>query len=228
MPTEREAVFLVTCEHAVNAVPAAYAHLFKEHQTVLDSHRGYDIGALAWAHQVSRELGACLFVGEVTRLLIELNRAVGPALWSEYSGRLSDAEKAAVQRRYYDLYRQSVESCIKRAVNLNLRVIHISVHTFTPVLDGVAREVDIGVLFDPERSWESKIATLWLQTLARRHSKMTVRPNEPYHGRDDGFTTYLRTRFEGPTYAGIEIEVKNTITTDIMLLKSSDIQETSP
>jgi hypothetical protein len=31
--------------------------------------------------------------------------------------------------------------------------------------------------------------------------------NEPYKGTDDGFTTFLRTRFADARYAGIEIEI---------------------
>jgi hypothetical protein len=34
-----------------------------------------------------------------------------------------------------------------------------------------------------------------------------VKMNQPYKGTDDGFTTYLRKKFDPEHYAGIELEV---------------------
>ena len=47
--TERGAVtdsFLFTCEHGGNRIPAPYRRLFRGQRALLDSHRGYDPGAL--------------------------------------------------------------------------------------------------------------------------------------------------------------------------------------
>ena len=38
-------------------------------------------------------------------------------------------------------------------------------------------------------------------------SFLVIKFNEPYKGTDDGFTTYLRTKFSDDEYLGIEIEV---------------------
>lgn len=208
----REVFWLVTCEHATNYVPEAFAPCFKGAEFVLASHRGYDIGAREAAYQLAQGLHANLFVGEVTRLLVELNRSDDtPQLWSEFSADLSAKQKAHLMARYYYLHRDTVEQYIHRAIKLGLRVVHLSVHSFTPVLNGAKREVDLGLLFDPDRSFERKLAEIWLLPLARALPDLNVRANEPYHGCDDGFTTYLRTRFEEHQYAGMEIEMKNTL-----------------
>jgi predicted N-formylglutamate amidohydrolase len=89
------------------------------------------------------------------------------------------------------------------------RVLHISVHTFTPVLHGVTRNADIGLLYDPSRKSEKQFAELWgakLSALGR------VRNNYPYKGTNDGHTTALRRIFKQEVYLGIELEVNQTMT----------------
>ena len=216
MLKQKEVLYVITCEHATNFVPTLYSKLFEHNVEVLCSHSGYDIGALDFAHYLSRKLNATLFVGEVSRLLIELNRSPeNREIWSRYSEVLGNDEKEQLMERYYHFYRDSVEAYIERALALGLRVLHISVHTFTPVLNDVPREVDIGILFDPERSLETNFAQKWLNQLSKQNPHLILRPNEPYHGTDDGFTSYLRKQFANEVYAGIEIEIKNTQDPDL-------------
>jgi predicted N-formylglutamate amidohydrolase len=58
-------------------VPEAYAGLFTGHQALLDSHRGWDPGALPLGRQMASAFGAPLFASTTTRLLIDLNRSIG-------------------------------------------------------------------------------------------------------------------------------------------------------
>ncbi len=93
-------------------------------------------------------------------------------------------------------------------------MVHLAVHSFTPVLKGVERMVDVGILFDPERAFERRVAGRWRAALAERDPELRVRFNEPYDGRSDGLTTTLRSTFdagEGPDYAGIELEVNQAL-----------------
>jgi predicted N-formylglutamate amidohydrolase len=86
-------------------------------------------------------------------------------------------------------------------------VVHLSIHTFTPVLNGDERSVDIGVLFDPNRKSEYEFCHLFVDCLEQVLPHFKILFNEPYKGTDDGFTTYLRTKFPDEEYLGIEIEV---------------------
>lgn len=197
--------FLLTCEHAVNTIPDQFRHLFNGAEQVLDSHRGVDIGAGFLATELSRVLEFPLFSGEVSRLLIELNRSVRhPQLFSEFTCMLLETEKENLIKNFYIPYRTRVEKWIASSVK---PVVHLSIHSFTPVFNGLTREVDIGLLFDPERKFERDCCDILSRQLLQDLPDSVIRFNEPYQGVDDGFTTYLRTRFGDTEYAGIELEV---------------------
>ena len=49
---------LITCEHGGNRIPARYRPLFRRHRAALESHRGYDPGALAVARDIAAAFDA--------------------------------------------------------------------------------------------------------------------------------------------------------------------------
>lgn len=194
---------IITCEHAGNQVPMRYNELFPT--DVLDSHRGWDPGALEVAFMVSEQLDVSCFTHQTTRLLVEINRSLGsPHLFSDYSQGLSDSEKQSVLDKYYFPYRLRVENAV---AFLGKPVRHFSIHSFTPMLNEVIRTTDVGILFDPSREQETQIANDLRTALTDLLPGFNIDFNEPYKGVDDGFTTYLRTRFSDEEYAGIEIEI---------------------
>jgi predicted N-formylglutamate amidohydrolase len=196
---------IVTCEHAGNQVPDCYSHLFANIKDVLESHRGWDPGARELATFLASEFNAPLFVCETTRLLIEPNRSLdNHQLYSEYSQVLFETDHDLILQQYYFPHRGSVEQLIEK---LAKPVLHLSIHTFTPILNGTVREVDVGLLFDPARKSESDFCDILRQDLEHNLPSLKIRMNEPYKGTDDGFTTYLRTKFEDSQYLGIELEV---------------------
>lgn len=113
--------------------------------------------------------------------------------------------------RYYRPYRDEVEKAVASAIEQGRRVLHISSHSFTPVLDGKARETEIGLLYDPARKSERSLCDTWLEELQRALPEMRVRRNYPYRGTSDGLTAFLRTRHAGDSYAGIELEVNQKL-----------------
>lgn len=195
---------IITCEHAGNRVPPAYDHLFQDADEVLRSHRGWDPGALPMATYLSEKLNVPLFKYENTRLLVEPNRSVThSALFSEFTVKLAPNEKEELLEHFYFRYRNKVEAWIRELDS----VLHISIHTFTPVLGGMTRDVDIGLLFDPARKGESSFCEYCFAAVKERLPSLCIEFNEPYRGVDDGFTTYLRTLFGDDKYLGIEIEI---------------------
>jgi len=202
------AFLLVTCEHGGNRVPGEYRRLFAGWETVLASHRGYDPGALALAKDLARAFDAPLVASTVTRLLVELNRSPGHRqLHSEITRDLAPSQKARIAARYYEPYRREVEQRVAQATADRRRVIHISAHSFVPVLNGRTRNADIGLLYDPGRPAERALCARWKQCLGARASRLRVRRNYPYRGYADGLTTYLRRRYARHGYLGFEIEV---------------------
>jgi predicted N-formylglutamate amidohydrolase len=204
----KKRVLVISCEHAGNTVPSMFSYLFKSADDVLKSHRGWDIGALIVAEQIAREFDVLCTSYGFTRLLIEANRSLHHhQLFSEYTQVLKNSEKKYLIETYYDPYRRKVENQIGEELSKGATVVHLSVHTFTPIWDGLERPTDIGLLFDESLPSERDFCYEWKRELEKLKPNYTIGLNEPYNGADDGFTTYLRTIFGQTDYLGIEIEV---------------------
>jgi predicted N-formylglutamate amidohydrolase len=202
---------IVTCEHGGNEVPPEFTYLFRGREKLLKSHRGFDPGARELAAVLAEGLRAPLYTSVVTRLLVDLNRSRGnPRLFSEISGKLDRRDKLSLIENYYRPYRQEVESRIARAVRSGDRLLHLSVHSFTPVFRGKVRDADIGLLYDPGRKAEREVSTSVQKAVSERATRLVVRRNYPYRGTSDGFTTFLRRKFSQRRYLGIEMEVNQT------------------
>jgi len=203
-----ERVLIVTCEHGGLEVPPAFAPLFRAHPSLLNSHRGWDPGALELARDLAQQFGAPCFASTTTRLLVDLNRSVGhPELFSEITRPIARAARQEILARHYRPYRDAVESEVARHVAAGRSVLHVASHSFTPVLDEVVRRADVAWLYDPRRLSESAQAGRWLAAFACRAPGLRLRRNYPYQGRSDGLAALLRKRFPDAAYAGIELEV---------------------
>ena len=217
-----ECNLVVTCEHAGNRVPQAFQQLFDSYKDILDSHKGWDSGAWLIAQEIAINFDVEPLGEHTTRLLIEPNRSIGhPELYSQYSQSLPATEKHHLLHEIYLPYRNSVEN---RIGEMGKPVLHLSIHTFTPVFNGVERTVDIGILFDPDRKMESTFSTLLLDALAIALPTLSSRFNEPYLGVDDGFTTYLRKLHPDQHYMGIEIEVSQKFLSDLHFIVQGLVQ----
>ncbi|MEY4930344.1 MAG: hypothetical protein RI909_1068, partial [Bacteroidota bacterium] len=148
-----------------------------------------------------------------TRLLIETNRSMDSTqLFSEFTDSLSASEKEKLVQEIYKPYRDAVQHEIEKSNN---PVLHLSIHSFTPIWNGMERKTDIGILFDPSRNAESLWAEQLKKNLQDYLPTLQLHFNEPYQGTDDGFTTWLRERFADERYAGIEIEVNQKFASDL-------------
>lgn len=204
--------FLITCEHGGNRIPSSYRHLFADSEALLQTHRGYDAGALAMASDLAGALAAPLFIATTSRLLIDLNRSIGhPRLYSEATRAAPVRVRREILERYYLPYRNKVEANVAEAVVHGSRVIHIASHSFTPELGGVVRNADIGLLYDPARLGETELSLRWQAQLKVFTPNLRVRRNYPYAGKSDGFTAYLRRRFPAEVYIGIELEINQNL-----------------
>jgi predicted N-formylglutamate amidohydrolase len=200
---------VLTCEHGGNHVPKAYASLFRGEAKLLATHRGWDLGALAVARGLAKRLHAPLHFATTTRLLIDLNRSLHvKGVWSDWSKELDAAAKHELVHRYYTPYRQAVEARLTQLVTNGQRVLHLSMHSFTPTFKGETRNAEVGILYDPQRAFEAKLARALAAAVHAEDESLRVRKNYPYVGYTDGFTTYLRRQLPAARYAGIEIETK--------------------
>ncbi len=201
---------LLSCEHAVNRVPARYDWLFSQPtaRAELETHLGYDIGALTAAKTIASELGIELHTGTITRLLVDLNRSRPQAFNSKYCQQLEETELVELADRYHQSHWKHVFDSIEHH---DSPVCHIGVHSFTPVYEGEARNADIGLLYDPSRPNEQAFCATWEATLRRQDPSLRLRHNYPYLGTSDGMTTSLRKKFNANHYLGIELELNQSI-----------------
>jgi predicted N-formylglutamate amidohydrolase len=199
---------LITCEHGGNRVPAEYRTLFRDYRALLDSHRGYDAGALKLAQELAAALNAPLVASTISRLLVDLNRSIThPHVFSAAVRNASAELRERIIERYYRPHRARVERYVEQAVARRQRVIHLACHSFTPTLDGVDRRADLGLLYDPARPGEVALCAQWKSVLVLQVPGVVVRRNYPYLGKNDGLTTSLRRRFGPTAYVGVEIEI---------------------
>lgn len=186
-------------------MPAEYRHLFKGKQAVLNSHRGWDAGALKLARELAKKLDVPLCSSETTRLLVDLNRSLHHRnLFSEFTNGCDNETRNKILREYYFPYRNRIEKKITTSIK---PMIHLSIHSFTPKLGNETRNADIGLLYDPARENERDFCTRLQSILQDQPQNLIIRRNYPYRGNADGLTTYLRKKYSGSKYIGIEIEV---------------------
>lgn len=189
--------------------------LFKNNAEVLESHRGYDKGALELARHLSKALDAPLVAATISRLVVDLNRSLGNRnLYSEFTRTLPKSQRDALIAEHYLPYRRAVEEGIETLLAKNARVIHISVHSFAPMMDGEPRDADIGLLYDPARKNEVAFVKEWLAELHQAMPDAKLRRNYPYKGAADGLTTALRRKWDDAVYAGIELEINQALLND--------------
>ncbi len=196
---------LITCEHAGYHIPKKYRKWFRGAESVLKSHRGWDPGALKLAETLSESWKVPLLSYRFSRLLIEPNRSEHHhQLYSEYTRKADKEIKMALLEYYYRPYRDKVYKAVRDGISQSGNLLHISIHTFTPVLHGKIRDFDIGLLYDPKRGSEKMFATGLKAGLSEIFQ---IRMNRPYKGTSDGLVTTLRKHFHAEQYIGLELEI---------------------
>ena len=89
---------MLTCEHASNHLPAAFKKTIPAN--VQESHRAYDIGALAVFRKLVRFAKPEFHCeGKFSRLFVDLNRTItNKSAFSEYYGTLGFRDKVAAEK----------------------------------------------------------------------------------------------------------------------------------
>ncbi|MEX2500185.1 MAG: N-formylglutamate amidohydrolase [Wenzhouxiangellaceae bacterium] len=201
--------FLISAEHASNAVPSRWQHLFAERPEVLASHRGGDRGSGELARALAAALDAPLLEGKVTRLLIDLNRSAGhPRRFSEFTRNLPPEQKRELVERYWQLHWDGYGEYLK---SLPGQIIHIACHSFTPVLDGRNRKTDIGLLYDPSRQHEAHYCRTLGKALRTTLPDRTVHMNQPYRGVSNGIGQQHRKIRDDSRLITLELEINQRL-----------------
>lgn len=203
-----ECPFLVICDHATNLLPGRYGALGLD-PAQLERHIAYDIGARGLALELARHLGATYVGSRFSRLLIDPNRgAHDPTLIMRISdgavipanARIGQAETALRLATFYDPYHTAISAELDRLVALGLTPIILSIHSYTDVWRGMAREWHCGILWDRD----PRLARPLIEAL-RAPGLWKVGDNEPYSGRLKGDCLYRHGTLRGFPHALIEV-----------------------
>ncbi len=205
---------LITCEHASNALPADACDLHIS-EALLHSHRGYDLGAFAVYQELVKKFKPDFHsAGKFSRLFIDLNRSLwNKSVFSEFWNESKNTPLRKNAFAYYLDYRNAIESFVEQNIS-DAPIVHLAIHSFTPVLNGVERNADIGILYDPSHPAEKAYADVIVDEIRRDFPQYRVRRNYPYLGKTDGLCTVLRKKFDPDKtgcYVGFEMEINQKL-----------------
>ncbi|WP_053331702.1 N-formylglutamate amidohydrolase [Criblamydia sequanensis] len=202
---------VLSVEHAGFELPYGFEISIPE--KILTSHRGYDKGAFEIGEAFEKVFKTGFFSQSLSRLVIEMNRSLNhPFLFSSYTKGLTKEEKKSLIDQYYFPYRDAVQSLISRKIKQEGSVVHLSLHTFTPIFKGIKRNAMIGLLYDSRRKRERELALSWKENLKKNLDiGYNVKLNYPYLGKADGLTSYFRKIYKPSEYVGLELEVNQAL-----------------
>jgi len=183
-PLAEEPILLV-CDHASCRFPRALGDMGLD-PFARRCHLALDIGAGKLTECLAKSLGVTAVVAQYSRLVVDCNRQLmDPGAFLEYGDgiivpgnrNLTQAGKDARAEAIYWPYHNAVDEQIKRLSAVGPRPAFISIHSFAPVLNGLSRDVQMGVLWDQD----SRISDVFLEEF--RAAGFMTGDNEPYSGK---------------------------------------------
>lgn len=181
-PGAQDARVFLTCEHASERLPAPWSWPEPDVR-LLGTHWAYDLGAAELTRELAHALRAPAVLSCFSRLLADPNRPEdSPELFRqsadglpiELNRQVTDADRDARLGSYHRPYHAAVD----QGVAASRADIVLAIHSFTPVYEGRARPMEVGVLFHHEHDLAEHTAAIL------RNAGMLVALNEPYSGRD--------------------------------------------
>ncbi|HEX3954172.1 MAG TPA: N-formylglutamate amidohydrolase [Stellaceae bacterium] len=211
--------FCLTADHAGRAVPRRLGDLGLP-ESELQRHIGWDIGIAAVTLRLSEMLDATAVLQVYSRLVIDCNRDPGwasaiPPI-SELTAipgneNLTDDDREARRREIFEPYHQSVAALLDKRRDAAHRTVLVLMHSFTPVFKGVARGVEIGILYNPN-SRDTRLAKIMLDLL-RAEGDLAVGDNAPYAITDASDYT-APTHGDARNLVHVEIEIRQDLIAD--------------
>ena len=192
-PNGRSKTVLI-CDHASNRIPLRLGDLGLGPEPLMD-HIAWDPGARPVAEALARLLDAPLIMPQASRLVCDCNRPHGsadatPARSEIYeipgNRDLTLEQREARARRFYEPFREAVDRTLRHRLQSCGAAILVTIHSFTPIFKGKARDIQLGILHDAD----SRLADAVLE-IVEKEAGLIVGRNQPY-GPEDGVTHTLR------------------------------------
>jgi predicted N-formylglutamate amidohydrolase len=205
--------YVLICEHASNRLPGRLGTLGLG-AAELERHIAWDLGAEQVARRLSRLTDAPLVLQRYSRLAYDCNRPPDSAdAMPEISEttaipgnrNLSLADKLARIGEIYRPFHATVAELLDRRAAAGVRSLVVSIHSFTPVYKGERRTVELGILFDRDRSLPDRLMPCF--------ATVDARYNEPY-GPADGVLHTLNLHAGPRGLAHAMVEIRNDFLSD--------------
>jgi predicted N-formylglutamate amidohydrolase len=146
-----------------------------------DTHWAYDLGAAELTRELAAALSTTAVLSRFSRLLIDPNRTEEA---TDLFRIVAEGKPVLLNRGMDDAERErrvalgnAYHSTIDALLGPDTAKLVLSVHSFTPLYEGVKRTVEMGVLFDREEVLAERVRAAL--TLAG----INALPNEPYSGK---------------------------------------------
>jgi len=149
---------LLICDHASDRFPKSLGDMGLD-PFARRCHLAIDIGAGALTESLAESLSVTAVMQNYSRLIVDCNRQLmDPGAFLEYGDgilvpgnrNLHQADKDVRANALYWPYHRAIEEQIQRLEQAGPSPAFISIHSFTPVLNGESRAWQVGILWDKD------------------------------------------------------------------------------
>jgi predicted N-formylglutamate amidohydrolase len=184
---------LLLCDHASNAVPRDLNNLGLPPEVLAENHIAWDLGAAKITRRLAERLGAPAVLTGYSRLLIDCNRQPGDptsiipvsdGIVIPGNQNLSDAEAVMRLETFFWPYHHTITNTLAQLWRHGPAPALVAIHSFTPQMrDGEPRPWHVGLLWNHD----PRLAVPLIRWLSA-DPRLCVGDNEPYSGREVGYT----------------------------------------
>lgn len=209
MEAQQPSPVLLLCDHANHAIPTGLDDLGVPREIIEAKHIGWDIGAAVVTRHLARRLGATALFTNYSRLLIDPNRQPGDptSILPESDGvpvpanqELSDEQARLRLETFFWPYHHAITEKLSELLRHGPPPAVVSIHSFTREFQGLRRPWELGFLWNHDPRMVEPLFR-WFQ----QHHDLTIGDNEPYSGREVGFTLEHHAAAAGLPHVCVEI-----------------------
>jgi predicted N-formylglutamate amidohydrolase len=183
---------VIVCDHASNRIPKALGTLGLS-AAALKKHIAWDPGTEDIGLHLSKALDAPAIISGYSRLVTDLNRGhdsdecmreVSDKVKIPGNVALTPTEKTQRLDEIFWPYHRQVDLTLRRYLERGVAPVLLSIHSFTPKMDGQRRPWQLGILWNREE----ELAKALIARLRRDNPGINVGENEPYSLKSENFT----------------------------------------
>jgi len=209
---EGTAPALLLCDHATNFVPRALGALDLD-EAQRARHIAWDIGVADITRVLARRLDAPAVLTHFSRLIVDPNRhfddptlipQIGDGVVVPANRALTPEQRERRIETFYRPYHEAIERMLSIMVDRGPGPAVVSMHSFTPVMKGVERPWQVGILWNDDPRLPYPV----MDKLRARG--IQAGDNEPYSGRGGhGYT--MQTHADSQGLPNVLIELRQDL-----------------